>query len=59
MVKKLYIPLPNSAGRRSFISRLVEKDNKNKKQIDLDAKSVEELVKMSKGYSGADLKSLS
>jgi len=58
LVKKLYIPLPNSAGRRSFISRLVDKDNKNKKQIDLDPKSVEEIVKMSQGYSGADLKSL-
>ena len=57
LVKKLYIPLPNAAGRRQFLSRLVEKDNN--KHIDLDQKSIEELVKMSKGYSGADLKSLS
>lgn len=67
LAKRLYIPLPNSAGRKQFINRLIENESAENVQdggtcgphIDLDEVSVEELVKVTKGYSGADLKALS
>ena len=63
--KRLYIPLPNAAGRRQFLQRLVSKEKAEKiadgkpSQINLDEANVEELVAITKGYSGADLKNLS
>ena len=64
MVKRMYIPLPNSAGRRQFIKRLIEHESKpsdnggSGHQINLNELDIEELIKLTKGYSGADLKSL-
>lgn len=57
LAKRLYIPLPNAAGRKQFMDRLVQ--NQKGQQLDLDSKSIDELVAMTKGYSGADLKILS
>lgn len=58
--KRLYIPLPNAAGRRQFIKRLVDSQKSQSVQhLNLDDASVEELIKLTKGYSGADLKVLS
>jgi SpoVK/Ycf46/Vps4 family AAA+-type ATPase len=59
LVKKLYIPLPNGAGRRQFLQRLIDKELKGNKHMILSQKDIDELVKMTKGYSGADLKNLS
>lgn len=66
LVKRLYIPLPNQAGRKQFIQRLIEHEKKNSEEqglggphINLDEASIDELVSITKGYSGADLKALS
>ena len=61
LTKRLYIPLPNKAGRQQFIERLIEKEThgEDAHHIDLNSKSIDELVVLTKGYSGADLKSLS
>jgi fidgetin-like protein 1 len=39
LVKKLYIPLPNAAGRKQFLERLVKNDTN--KHINLDDKSMD------------------
>ena len=58
--KRLYIPLPNAAGRRQFLQRLVDSQkNQAVQHLNMDEASIEELVKLTKGYSGADLKVLS
>jgi SpoVK/Ycf46/Vps4 family AAA+-type ATPase len=59
LVKKLYIPLPNMAGRRQYLERLIEKEQQGNKHIDLKKEEIEELCRLTKGYSGADLKNLS
>ena len=67
LVKRLYIPLPNYPGRKQFIQRLIEHEMKtpeglehqNGPHINLDEAGIDELVNMTKGYSGADLKALS
>jgi len=65
MAKRMYIPLPNGAGRKQFISRLIENETKPAENgghghsIELTNTEIDELVGLTKGYSGADLKSLS
>ena len=59
LVKKLYIPLPNAAGRRQYLERLIEKEQQGNKHMQLTKEQIDELVILSKGYSGADLKNLS
>lgn len=59
LVKKLYIPLPNGAGRKQFLERLIAKDAEGNKHMTLDEASIDELVKVTKGMSGSDLKNLS
>lgn len=65
MAKRMYIPLPNAAGRKQFITRLIESETKpaesggNGHSIELSDVEIDELVALTKGYSGADLKSLS
>ena len=62
--KRLYIPLPNAPGRKQFLKRLVENEaNRNPEgessHLDLDEASIDELVELTKGHSGSDLKNLS
>ena len=61
--KRLYIPLPNAAGRRQFIERLIKKEFKEDEQmsnmIDMSDEEIQQLIVMTKGYSGSDLKVLS
>jgi SpoVK/Ycf46/Vps4 family AAA+-type ATPase len=52
-VKRLYIPLPDEAGREQLIMRLLLKSDHSLAKNDLD-----HLVKMTKGFSGADIRSL-
>lgn len=62
LAKRLYIPLPNAAGRKQFLERLVDneaKRNPDQSHIDLDKMNIDELTELTKGYSGADLKILS
>lgn len=62
LAKRLYIPLPNAAGRKQFLERLVDNEarrNPDQSHIDLDKASIDDLTELTKGYSGADLKILS
>lgn len=63
LVKRLYIPLPNSAGRKQFIERMIEREFKSNEEmasmINMSEEDVEKLIKLTKGFSGADLKALS
>ena len=63
LVKRLYIPLPNGAGRRQFIERMIAKefqaDDAMENMIDMSDAEIDKLIEMTKGYSGADLKALS
>ena len=53
LVKRLYIPLPESGARRQIIERLLaqERHSLNKEQMN-------EIVEATAGYSGADMASL-
>lgn len=63
LVKRLYIPLPNAAGRKQFIERMIERDFKSNEDmatmIDLSEEDIAKLILDTKGFSGADLKALS
>ena len=62
LAKRLYIPLPNVPGRKQFLKRLVDHEkerNPEASHINLDDQSIDELVELTRGYSGADLKVLS
>ena len=52
-VKKLYIPLPEAAGRRDLVQNLLKKNLSS-----VSGAQVEEIVRRTDGFSGADLRSL-
>lgn len=64
MAKRMYIPLPNFAGRKQFLQRTIERECKPPEQggsghtITLTEEELDTLVNLTKGYSGADLKTL-
>ena len=61
LAKRLYIPLPNAPGRKQFLQRLMENETKRNPEsshVDIDESSIDELVQLTRGYSGADLKVL-
>lgn len=53
LVKRLYIPLPESGARRQIILNLLTNQKHNLSEKDLDA-----IVKSTDGYSGSDMDSL-
>lgn len=53
LVKRLYIPLPDDAARKSLISNVLRGTPHS-----LDEAAIEQLVVLTKGYSGADLHAL-
>jgi SpoVK/Ycf46/Vps4 family AAA+-type ATPase len=53
MVKRLYIPLPDSAARRTLVQRLMSSQPHT-----LDDKDLDEVCAATEGYSGADMKAL-
>jgi SpoVK/Ycf46/Vps4 family AAA+-type ATPase len=55
--KRLYIPLPNAAGRAQFLHRIMKNDAMEN-QIDMTEDEIKKLITLTLGYSGADLKSL-
>ena len=57
-VKKLYIPLPNSTGRREFLKSIIKKEVDLGNKYELSETEIEEIVGKTKGYSGADLRNL-
>jgi len=52
-VKRLYIPLPNEDGRSALVRRLLCSN-----ETSLSEEEVQELVKRTAGYSGADIQNL-
>jgi len=57
--KRLYIPLPNFSARMSFMKRVMDKEGESEgNRISLSEQDLSELVVLTKGYSGADLKML-
>ena len=62
-MKRLYIPLPNSAGRKQFIERMIDRDFKSIEEmnnmINMSDEDIAKLTQLTKGFSGADLKALS
>ncbi|XP_038215547.1 fidgetin-like protein 1 [Zerene cesonia] len=53
LVKRLYIPLPDAEARQQIISNLLQTENN-----DLTLSEIEEIARLTEGYSGADMKSL-
>lgn len=53
LVKKLYIPLPNDVARKSMINTHL-KDYR----MEITDEEIEKVLKLTEGYSGADMKSL-
>ena len=52
-MKRLYIPLPNKTARKALLSRLLTQNSNTLAEEDYD-----ELVRLTKGYSGSDLDGL-
>ena len=53
LIKRLYIPLPDTVGRMDLITNLLKKSKNSLSQDEL-----KEIVRKTKGYSGADLHAL-
>lgn len=53
LVRRLYIPLPDAHGRGTLIRRLLRKE-----KHELTDEQINNIVEQTKGYSGADIKSL-
>ncbi|EKX45248.1 hypothetical protein GUITHDRAFT_157879 [Guillardia theta CCMP2712] len=53
MVKRLYIPLPDSAARQQLVTHLMRNQSHDLCEMDL-----QEIANLTKGYSGADVKAL-
>lgn len=56
--KRLYIPLPNSEARRELIKVIIEKDSSKGNKYSLSPEEIEQVVDLTKGYSGADMRGL-
>lgn len=52
--KKIYIPLPNKEGRKEYFQNLLCKESIKLNEVELD-----EVIKLTHGYSGADIRNLS
>ena len=52
-VKRLYIPLPEAEARQSLLENLIKKNASS-----LTSDEIQDVVKRTKGYSGADMRSL-
>ena len=57
--KRLYIPLPNKDVRKQFLKRLVNAQKDSNKQIALDDDSIDEIARLTKGFSLDNLFELS
>ncbi|KAJ2952497.1 hypothetical protein O0L34_g6815 [Tuta absoluta] len=53
LVKRLYIPLPDIDARKQIITNLLQSETN-----ELNEEEIEEVAKLTDGYSGADMKSL-
>lgn len=57
-VKRLYVPLPCESARRELINALIEKERQLNFQFNINEEEVEEVVRLTKGYSCADITNL-
>ncbi|KRX07800.1 P-loop containing nucleoside triphosphate hydrolase [Pseudocohnilembus persalinus] len=57
-VKRLYIPLPNYEARHQLITTVVEKETKRGNKYQMTDSDTDEIVKLTKGFSGADMTNL-
>ena len=53
MVKRLYVPLPEVAARRSIVARLLARE-----EHELTAAQLDQIGQLTQGYSGADMANL-
>ena len=53
LVKRLYIPLPEVAARRSIVTRLLARE-----EHELTAAQLDQIGQLTQGYSGADMANL-
>lgn len=57
-VKRLYIPLPNAEAREELIKTIITNEQAKGNVIALNQTDIDQLVQLTKGYSGADMKNL-
>lgn len=55
MSKRLYIPLPNKKSRKQLIGTVIQKESEKNNKYDIEENQMEEILKITKGYSGSDL----
>jgi SpoVK/Ycf46/Vps4 family AAA+-type ATPase len=53
--KRLYIPLPNKASRKQLIENVISKESQKKNKYSIDDFDLNEILRVTKGYSGSDL----
>ncbi len=53
--KRLYIPLPNEKSRRQLLETIIKKEFENNNKYDIKENEMNEILKITKGYSGSDL----
>lgn len=55
MSKRLYIPLPNKKSRKQLIETVIKKESEKNNKYDIQDEQMDEILRISKGYSGSDL----
>ena len=53
--KRLYIPLPNKESRKQLIKNVLTKEKEKNNKYDIEDKDIDEIVELTKGYSGSDM----
>jgi len=53
--KRLYISLPNKASRKQLIENVISKESQKKNKYSIDDSDLNEILRVTKGYSGSDL----
>lgn len=56
--KRLYIPLPNKKSRLQLIESVIQKEASNNNKYCIDNTEMQEILNITKGYSGSDLMSV-
>jgi len=55
MSKRLYIPLPNKKSRKVLIESVIQKETEKNNKYNIKEEDMEEILKITRGYSGSDL----
>ena len=51
----MYIPLPNKKSRKQLIENVIRKESEKNNKYIISEKDINDILKMTKGYSGSDL----